>query len=83
MKSRRTIWTGRVARTVDRRGAFSVFVGKPEGKRPLARPWYGWVYNITMDFKEVGWRGMDWIDLVQDRDKWGACVNSVINFRFP
>jgi hypothetical protein len=54
---------------------------KPEGKRELTRPCLGWVYNIIMDFQEVGWR--DWIDLVQDRDKWRAVVNSVMNFQVP
>jgi hypothetical protein len=56
-------------------------VGKPEGKRPLERPRHKWVDNIKMDFKEIGWDGMDLIDLVQDRDKWRALVSTVMKLR--
>jgi len=55
-------------------------VGKPEGKRPLGRPRGRWEDNIKMDFREVG-RGGDWIELAQDRDRWRALVNTVMNFR--
>jgi hypothetical protein len=58
-------------------------VGKPEGKRPLGRPRRRWVDNIKMDLREVGWDSRDWIDLAQDRDRWRAYVNAVINLRFP
>jgi hypothetical protein len=58
-------------------------VGKPEGKRPLGRPRCRWVDNIKMDLLEIGWGSVDWIDLVQDRDKWKALVNAVINLRVP
>jgi hypothetical protein len=58
-------------------------VGKPEGKRPLERPRPRWEDNIKMDLKEVGREGMDWIELVQDRDNWPALVNAVINHRVP
>jgi hypothetical protein len=51
-----------------------ISVGKPEGKRPLGRPRCRWVYNIKMDFREIGWGGMDWIDLAQDRDQWRTLV---------
>jgi hypothetical protein len=54
------------------RGVHRVLVGKPEGKRPLGRPRRGWEDNIKMDVQEVGWRGMDWIDLAQDRNRWRA-----------
>jgi hypothetical protein len=54
-------------------------VEKPEGKRPLARPRRGWVENIKM----IGWSGMDWMDVTQDRDQWRALVNTVMNFRVP
>jgi hypothetical protein len=56
-------------------------VGKPEGKRPLGRPRRRWVDNIKMDLGEVRWDGVDWIDLAQDRDRWGAYVNAVMNLR--
>jgi hypothetical protein len=58
-------------------------VGKPEGKRPLGRPRRRWVDNIRMDLGEVGWDEVDWIDLAQDRNRWRALVNSVLNLRVP
>jgi hypothetical protein len=58
-------------------------VGKPEGKRLLGRPRRRWVDNIRMDLGEVGWSDMDWIDLAQDRNRWRALVNSVLNLRVP
>jgi hypothetical protein len=62
----------------EKRNAFRILVGKPEGKRPLGRPRRRWVDNIKMDLRE-----MDWIDLAQDRDQWRALVNTVMNFRVP
>jgi hypothetical protein len=67
----------------ERRGAYRVLVGKPEGRRPLGRPRRKWENNIKMDLREVGWRGVDWIDLAQDRDRWRAPLNNVINLWFP
>ena len=60
-------------------------MGKPEGKRPLGRPRLRWEDNIEMDLQEVGCggRGMDWIELGQDRDRWGDLVNAVMNLLFP
>jgi hypothetical protein len=58
-------------------------VGKPEGKRPLRRPRCRWVGNIRMDLGEVGWSDVDWIGLAQDRNRWRALVNSVLNLRVP
>jgi hypothetical protein len=58
-----------------------ILVGKPEGKKPLGRPRRRWVDNIKMDLREVGWDGMDWIDLAQYRDQWRALVNTVMNLR--
>jgi hypothetical protein len=66
-----------------KRNAYRISVGKPEGKRPLGRPRRRWEDNINMDFREIGWCGMDWIDLAQDRDQWRALVNTVINIRLP
>jgi hypothetical protein len=56
-------------------------VGKPEGKRPLGRQIHRWVNNIKMDLREIGWDGMDWIDLDEDRDQWRALVNTVMNLQ--
>jgi hypothetical protein len=55
-------------------------VGTPEGKRPLGRPRRRWEDNIRIHLREIGWGGMDWIDLAQDRDQWRALVNTVMNF---
>jgi len=69
-----------VARMGDKRGAYWVMVGKPEGKRPRGRPSRRWEDNIKIDLQNVGWEHMDWIDLAQDRDRWRAVVNVVMNF---
>jgi hypothetical protein len=58
------------------------FGGRPEGRQPLGRPRHRWEDNIKMDLQEVGW-GMDWIELAQDRDRWRARVNAVMNLRVP
>ena len=64
-----------------RRGVCRVLVGKPEGKRPLGRPRRRWEDNIKIDLQEVYCEGMDWIELAQDRDRWQALVNAVMNLR--
>jgi hypothetical protein len=65
----------------ENRKAYRLLVGKPEGKRPLGRSRCRWVENIRMDLVEVGWDDVDWIGLAQDRDRWRALVNSVLNLR--
>jgi hypothetical protein len=65
------------------RNAYRILVGKPEEKRQLGRPRRRWVNNIKMDLGEIGWDGMDWIDLAQDRDQWRALVNMVMKLRVP
>jgi hypothetical protein len=82
-KSRRMRWAGYVPRMGEKRTAYRILVGKPEGKRPLGRPKRRWVGNIKMDRREIGWDSMDWIDLVKDRDQWRALVNTVMNLRVP
>ena len=67
----------------ERRGIYRVLVGKPEGKSPLGRPRGRWKDNIKMDLQDVGRRGMDWIELAQDRDRWRAVINAVMNLWFP
>jgi len=57
--------------------------GKPEGKRPLGRPTHKWEDNIKMDIQELGCGGMDWIELAQERDRWRALVNAVMNLGLP
>jgi hypothetical protein len=80
----RVIRMGRACSTNgEKRNEYRILVGKPEEKRPLGRPRHRWVNNIKIDLREVGWDGMDWIDLAQDRDRWRALVNAVMNLRVP
>jgi hypothetical protein len=83
IKSRRMRWAGHVARMGEKRNAYRILEGNPEGKRPLGRPRHRWVNNIKMDLREIGWDGMDWIDLAEDRDQWSALVNTVMNLQVP
>jgi hypothetical protein len=65
----------------EKRNAYRILVGKLGGKRPLGRR--RWEDNIKMDLREIGWSGMDWIDLAQDRNQWKVLVNTVMNLRIP
>jgi hypothetical protein len=67
----------------EKRNAYRILVGKPEGKRPLGRQRPRGVDNNEMDLREIGSDGMDWIDVAQDRDQWRALVNTVMNLRVP
>jgi hypothetical protein len=68
---------------VEKRNAYRILVGKPEGRRPLGRPRRRWMNNIKIDLREIGWDDMNWIDLAHDRDQWRALVNTVMNLRVP
>jgi hypothetical protein len=67
----------------EKRNAYRILVRKPEGKTPLGRRRRRWVDNIKMNLREIGWYGVDWIDMAQDRDQWRALVNTVLNLRVP
>ena len=75
IKSRRIRWAEHVTRRGERRGVYRVFVGKPDGRRPLGRARYRWEENIKMDLQKVGCGVMDWIELSHYSDRWRALVN--------
>jgi hypothetical protein len=81
IKSKRMRWVGHVTRVGEGRNVYRVLVGKPKGKRPLERPRHRWEDGIKMDLKEIGWGGVEWIHLAQDRDRRQALVNAVMNLR--
>jgi hypothetical protein len=83
IKARRMRWAGHVARMGEVRGAYNILVGRPKGRRPLGRPRRRWEDNIKMDLREIGFGGVDWIHLAQDRDSWRALVNTVMNLWVP
>jgi hypothetical protein len=80
---RRMRWVGHVAQMGEKRNKYRIFMGKPEGKKPLGRPQRKWVDNIKMDLREIGRDGVDWINTAQDTDQWRALVNMVLNLRVP
>jgi hypothetical protein len=80
MKPRKR-WAGHVARMGERRGVYSVLVGKPEGKSPLGSPGRRWEDKIKMDLQEVGCGGMEWINMAQNRDRWRSVVQAAMNHR--
>jgi hypothetical protein len=83
IKSRRMRLAGHVAGIGEKRNAYRLLVGKPDGKRPLGRPRRRRVDNIRMDLGEVWWGDVDWIGLAKDKNRWRALVNSVLNLRVP
>jgi hypothetical protein len=83
IKPKRMRWAGHIARIGERSNAYRISVGKPEERRPLGNPRRKWVDNIKMDFREIGWDGMDWNDLAQDRDQWRVLMNTAMNLRVP
>jgi hypothetical protein len=83
IKSRRMRWAGHVARMGEKRNAYRLLVGKPDGKIPLGRPRRRLIDNIKMDLLEIGLSGVDWIGLAQDRYRRRALVNAVMNLRVP
>jgi len=76
-------WAGHVARMGSRGGIYRILVGKPEGKRPLGRPRHRWEDDIKVGLQEVGFGGMDCIELAHGRDRWWTRVNAVMNLQVP
>jgi hypothetical protein len=83
IKARRMSWAGPVVRMGEVRGAYNILVWKPEGRRLLARRRRRWEDFISIDLRETEFGDVDWIHLAQDRDRWRALVNMVMNLRFP
>jgi hypothetical protein len=83
IKARRMRWAGHVVRMGEVRGAYNILVGRPEGRIPLGRPRRRWEDNIKMDLREIGFGDVDSIHWAQDRDRWRALVNTVMNLRVP
>jgi hypothetical protein len=83
IKARRMGWAGHVERMGEVRGTYNILVGRPEERRPLGRPRRRWEDNIKMDLREIGFGDVGLIHLAQDRDKWRALVNTVMNLRVP
>jgi hypothetical protein len=83
IKARRMRWAGHVARMGEVRGVYNILAGRPEGRRPLGRPMRRWEDKIKMDHREIGLGDVDWIHWAQDRDRWRALVNMVMNLRIP
>jgi hypothetical protein len=83
IKGRRMRWAGHVARMGDVRGAYNILVGRSEGRRQLGRPRRRWEDNKKMDLREIGFGDVDWIHWAQDRNRWRALVNTIMNLRVP
>jgi hypothetical protein len=83
IESRRMRWAEHVARVVEMRNVFSILVGKSKDKRLLGRPRRRWEDNIKMYLRRIGWEGVNWIHVAQNRDHWRAVVKTVMNLWFP
>jgi hypothetical protein len=83
IKSRKMRWAGHVAQMGEKRNVYRLLVGKPEGKRPLGKSRRRWIDNIKMDLLEMGLNVVDWISLAQDRYRWRALVNLLMNLWVP
>jgi hypothetical protein len=83
INSRRMRWPEHVVRMRKKRNSYMILVGKPERNKLLREARHRWVDNIKMDIREIGWDGVDWIYLAQDRDQWRALVNTVMKLRVP
>jgi hypothetical protein len=83
IKSRRMRWAGHEVRMGEKRNAYRILVGKPEGKRPLGRPRRRWEDNIRIYLREIRKAGMDWNDLAHNRNQWRALVYTAINLQVP
>jgi hypothetical protein len=81
IKTRKARLGRHVGRRGENRNAYRISVEKPEGKIPLGKPRSRWVDNIEMDFREIGWDGVAWIDMAQNRNQWRTLVSAVLNFR--
>jgi hypothetical protein len=82
IKLRRMRWARHVTWMGEIRNVYGILVGKPEGKRPVGRPRHVWEGNIRMDLREVGWAGVEWMHLANNRDEWWDLVNAVMNIQF-
>jgi hypothetical protein len=83
IKSRSMRWAGHVARMGEKRNVYRLLVGKPEVNRPLGRPRRRWIDNIKMDLLEIRLSVEDWIGLAQDRYRWRAVLNAIMNLLVP
>jgi hypothetical protein len=82
IKLRRMRWAGHTALMGKMKNAYNILVVKSEWKGPLGRPMRRWEENIRLDLREIGWEGVDWMHLAQDKDQWRVLVNTVMNLRF-
>jgi hypothetical protein len=83
INSRKVRWVGHAARVGEMKNAYIILAGNPEGKRPFGKSRCGREVNIRMDLRKVGWKGVDWMHMAEDKDQWRALVNTVMNFWIP